>query len=192
MELCLGSFCQVTGKQFHSEEFMLRVLAHVACALCSMHSLGFVHLDIKPDNIYVAADDSSALPTFKIGDFGTARSTSDLDDIEDGTNTYLAPELLSGNYSMLDKADIFSLGVMVYECVRGQRMTAQCAASLRMSGSVPRFPERISDDLFALLGQMMQLDASLRPSARDIIAMPRVRAMLIKSPELGPSLEVTP
>ncbi len=192
MELCFGNFCQVTGKRFHSEEFMMRVLAHVSCALCTMHGLGLVHLDIKPENIYVASGHSSMSPIFKIGDFGTARSVKDTDDIDEGTNTYLAPELLHGNYSMLDKADIFSLGVMVYECVRGQRMTAQCAAILRTTGFVPRFTDRISDDLFALLEQMMQTDASLRPSARDITALPRVRSMFIDSPELLPSLQVQP
>jgi serine/threonine protein kinase len=222
MELCEGNLSQVSGAKLHSEDFMLRVLCHVACALSSMHGLGFVHLDIKPDNIYVVTDPCSKLPTYKLGDFGTARSVSDTEDIEDGSNIYMAPELLgmsdacfssaqSAAHCSLVKADIFSLGVMVYEAVRGQRMTAHCIHTLRDTGFMPRFPESISDELYttptpntitvysycfevvyryALLARMTNRDPCLRPSARDITRLPRMQSMLISSPELLPSLDV--
>jgi tRNA A-37 threonylcarbamoyl transferase component Bud32 len=95
MELCQENLCKFLSSGFVSEERMLRVLAHISCALCTMHGLGFVHLDIKPENIYVHIDPCTRLPIFKIGDFGTARSMSDTDDVDDGTNLYLAPEVLN-------------------------------------------------------------------------------------------------
>jgi serine/threonine protein kinase len=193
MELCEGSFCKVTGKQFHSEDFMLRVLAHVSSALCAMHRLGAVHLDIKPDNIYLVSDHPSGLPVFKLGDFGTARYAHDTKDMEEGANAYMAPELLkleSLDYSSLHKADVFSLGVMVYEAVRGERMTRECIATLRLTGTVPRFPGNISDELFSLLSRMMLHDPALRPSANDITVLPQIRGMFADSPQLLPSLNV--
>jgi hypothetical protein len=193
MELCGGSFCKVTGKQFHSEDFMLRVLAHVSCALCTMNSLGAVHLDIKPDNIYLAYDHPSRLPLFKLGDFGTARYAHDTKDMEEGANTYMAPELLkleALDHSLLHKADVFSLGVMVYEAIRGERMTRECISTLRSSGTVPRFPANISGELFALLSRMMLHDPALRPSAKDITMLPHIRRMFVDSPQLLQSLGV--
>ena len=194
MELCQENLCKFLSSGFVSEERMLRVLAHISCALCTMHGLGFVHLDIKPENIYVHIDPCTRLPIFKIGDFGTARSMSDTDDVDDGTNLYLAPEVLNPDskqpYRQLDKADIFSLGVLIYEALRGVPMKADCIEKLR-AGDVPRYTSRISDKVFALLHQMMNPDPSMRPSARDITNMPLIQSMFISSPELQPSLEIS-
>jgi serine/threonine protein kinase len=156
--------------------------------------LGFVHLDIKPENIYVYIDPCSRVPIFKIGDFGTARSVTDIDDVEDGDNLYMANEILNSHqnphpYRQFDKADIFSLGVVIYEALRGVPITKECIQSLR-SGSVPRC-DRISDELFALLEQMMHQNPSMRPSARDISNMPLIQSLFISSPELLPSLEIS-
>lgn len=195
MELCQENLCKFLGSGFVTEERMLRVLAHVSCALCTLHGLGFVHLDIKPENIYVHIDPCSRLPIFKIGDFGTARCTADTEDVEEGTNLYLAPEVLNPPpeqpYKQFEKADIFSLGVMIYEALRGVPMTSDCINRLRDSGFVPRYPDRISDTVFALLHQMMNPDPSMRPSARDITKMPLIQSLFISSPELQPSLEIS-
>jgi hypothetical protein len=195
MELCQENLRRFMDSGFNSEERMLRVLAHISCALCTMHGLGFVHLDIKPENIYVHIDPCSRLPIFKLGDFGTARSMADTEDVDDGTNLYLAPEMLNPDskqpYRQFDKADIFSLGVLVYEALRGVPMTSDCIASLRATGAVPRYAEKMSDEVFELLQQMMSLDPSLRPSARDIANMPLIQSLFISSPELLPSLEIS-
>jgi serine/threonine protein kinase len=185
MELCEGAFCTVTGRRFHSEEFMLRLLKHASCAFCTMHGLGIVHLDVKPNNIFMVTDPFSGLPTFKIGDFGTARWVHDIRDLEDGANIYMAGEILAGavDARLIDRADVFSLGVMVYEALRGECITPECISKLRWSGVVPRFPAKISDKLFALLSQMMHVNPCLRPSARDISMLPWIGHTLESSPE---------
>jgi hypothetical protein len=195
MELCQENLRKFMAGGFNSEERMLRVLAHISCALCTMHGLGFVQLDIKPENIYVHIDPCSRMPIFKLGDFGTARSMSDTEDVDDGTNLYLAPEMLNPDakqpYRQFDKADIFSLGVLIYEALRGVAMTSDCIESLRATGAVPRYADRMSDEVFDLLLQMMSLDPSSRPSARSIVSMPLIQSLFISSPELLPSLEIS-
>jgi serine/threonine protein kinase len=195
MELCQENLCKFLVGGYNSEERVLRVLAHICCALCTMHGLGFVHLDIKPENIYVHIDPCSRLPIFKIGDFGTARSTTDTEDVDDGTNLYLAPEILNPPpdqpYRQLEKADIFSLGVVIYEALSGVAMTSDCINRLRDGGGVPRLADRISDPVFALLQDMTHQDPSMRPSARDITGMPLIQSLFITSPELQPSLEIS-
>ena len=120
---------------------------------------------------------------------------TDTEDVEEGTNLYLAPEMLNPDskqpYRQFDKADIFSLGVLIYEALRGVPMTDNCIVVLRTTGQAPRYADRISEELFALLQQMMNPDPSSRPSARDITNMPLIQSLFISSPELLPSLEIS-
>jgi len=85
-----------------------------------------VHLDIKPGNLFV----SSAVPpklqsggeevlershfVFKIGDFGLMTRV-DEPKVEDGDSRYLAKEILNEDHTHLAKADIFSLGLSIFE-----------------------------------------------------------------------------
>jgi len=84
-----------------------------------LHAKGVVHRDLKPENILIERN-----PLFKviIADFGTAKVATDTAPLQTfcGTLKYAAPEVfpgLSSGYGPL--ADIFSLGVMVYEWIYG-------------------------------------------------------------------------
>jgi serine/threonine protein kinase len=108
--------------------------------LKGLHAQGIVHLDIKPDNILLASNDS-----FKICDFGMAREVSSFsfedknnEEIPEGDDRYLAQELLCYNqnkHGVIDllKADIFALGCTAYELVQGVDMpkNGQFYADLR-------------------------------------------------------------
>lgn len=86
-----------------------------------MHALGFAHLDIKPDNIFVKFRDDK--PTYKIGDFGLSKLDGEnVFDVK-GTLAYAAPEILnafenSHSYSG-KKADMWALGVLMFCCLSG-------------------------------------------------------------------------
>ena len=83
-----------------------------------IHSSGIIHLDIKPENVFIASSGR-----FKIGDFGMAsvwpRPPPPQDTIinnafeREGDKLYLAPEVLQGRYGKA--ADVFSLGMTILE-----------------------------------------------------------------------------
>jgi eukaryotic-like serine/threonine-protein kinase len=93
--------------------------AEQACAaLAHAHAAGVVHRDVKPANLFVRADG-----TLKVGDFGIARAadTTTLTQVGTllGTADYVAPEQARGE-PVGPAADLFSLGVVLYELVAGQ------------------------------------------------------------------------
>ena len=71
-------------------------------ALDFIHRNQMVHLDIKPENIFLKNDQ------FKLGDFGLVTQSSAAQDVEEGDSRYMSMELLSGDRSDLTKSDIFS------------------------------------------------------------------------------------
>ncbi len=95
-------------------ETTAQLLGGVADALDHAHHARIVHLDIKPENVLLAAD------TVKVADFGLVRAAHRAGEHPlAGTVQYLAPEVLQGG-RVDGRADIFSLGVVAYECLTGR------------------------------------------------------------------------
>lgn len=94
--------------------FTTQILMALECA----HEKGIIHRDIKPQNIMLLQDG-----TIKVADFGIARflqsETTTMTDKAIGSVHYIAPEQASGDY-ITDKADIYSVGVMLYEMLTGK------------------------------------------------------------------------
>eukprot|EP00457_Paulinella_chromatophora_P001262 gb/GEZN01001264.1/.p1 GENE.gb/GEZN01001264.1/~~gb/GEZN01001264.1/.p1 ORF type:complete len:963 (+),score=119.53 gb/GEZN01001264.1/:159-2891(+) len=89
-----------------------KFLGDLALGLSHIHSNGFAHLDLKPENIFITEDGY-----LKIGDFGTATRREDLHLAEhEGDNAYLAPEMLHRSIGPVSHlTDIFSVGLILYE-----------------------------------------------------------------------------
>ena len=103
-------------------ERALQIITQVTAALAAAYSHHMVHRDIKPDNIMFAADG-----TVKLADLGIAKSTDEQDTMLTmaaavfGTPAYMSPEQAKDSRRVDSRADIYSLGVVFYEMLSGQR-----------------------------------------------------------------------
>ena len=100
------------------------VVQQVCRALSKAHAAGVVHRDLKPDNIFLVTDDDREI--VKILDFGVAKSASQLDGSNTktgamlGTPYYMSPEQAQGIKSVDSRSDLWSLAVIVFQCVTGR------------------------------------------------------------------------
>ncbi len=112
----------VEGQSLHAHPpkdlaAILSVADQVCLALDHAHRNGIVHRDLKPENILLTADG-----TVKLVDFGLARSIASRLSAQGGlvgTVYYLAPEQISGQ-AVDGRADLYALGVILYELTAGQ------------------------------------------------------------------------
>jgi serine/threonine protein kinase len=174
---------------------MVAIARAVCESLVEAHALGIVHRDLKPANIHLGVDD-----TVKVLDFGIAKLVhgnrleeggEDLTRANElvGTFDYISPEQIAGD-SYSGRSDLYTLGIVAYEMITGQRPFGQVrgAALLTMivtatppppSTLVPGLPpqldrillrclERDPDHRFASAGELASaLDALL--SGREAV-----------------------
>jgi len=98
---------------------ILRILEQTCSALQFAHERNVIHRDIKPANLMLTADDTVKITDFgtaKILQFGTAQQTTHVM----GTPSYMSPEQVKGR-PVDGRSDIFSLGVMLYEMLTGEK-----------------------------------------------------------------------
>lgn len=127
--------------------FSLRVVRETAAALDYAHRHGFVHRDVKPDNILLRADGSAVLT-----DFGIARANDSLTRMTRtgavvGTPYYMSPEQARG-LELDGRADLYSLGVVLYELLVGRvpfhAPEALSVALKHVTEPVPRLPASLA------------------------------------------------
>ena len=127
--------------------------------------LGLVHRDVAPGNVLLGLDG-----TVKLADFGIAKETrvTTLSGSLHGTVTYMAPEQCRG-HAFDRRADVFSLGVILYELVTGTRLfwADNDVASLHrvLSGQVPR-PRSVRPELPAALEEIVMSALAAEPERR--------------------------
>lgn len=139
-----------------------------------MHSKNLVHRDLKLENILFDKE-----LNLKIADFGfaTFRNTSQLSSYR-GTKTYMAPEIKEGKIYDGKKADIFSLGVILFIMVQGIFPFAEAKSNdyyykLILEGQYEKYWEKVagkrfSDEFKDLLLRMISYDPSKRPTIEEL------------------------
>lgn len=150
----------------------VRLAMRVGSALGFAHELGVVHRDLKPGNIHLEAGDVSRA---RVLDFGVAlarSATLTLTATADvvGTPFYLAPEQARGAHHVTPRADVFSLGCVLFECLTGRKAFD-------------------GDSVLAVLAALMVCENPFRgkhfPGVPDEIRG-RVSRMLAKEPDRRP------
>ncbi len=139
----------------------LRIVEEAAWALQAAHERGFVHRDVKPGNILVRTDG-----LVKLTDFGIAKAADAVPVTRSGmvmgTAHYIAPEQASGAEAG-PSGDVYSLGIVGYECLAGHRPfraeNAVAVAMMQVRDEPPPLP------------------ATVPPAARELI-----EAVLVKDP----------
>jgi serine/threonine protein kinase len=95
-ELCSSTLYEEVEKGLLTVKRRYKVMREILLALEFIHRNKMVHLDIKPENIFVKNDQ------FKLGDFGLVTKMNS-EDVEEGDSRYMSMELLSGDHSDLTK-----------------------------------------------------------------------------------------
>jgi eukaryotic-like serine/threonine-protein kinase len=103
----------------------VQLLLPIADALSMAHAKGFVHRDVKPDNVFLARDHDGRLQP-KLVDFGIVKqehpsTDSQLTQVGSvlGSPDYMSPEQARGLEHIDQRSDVWSFGVMLYEAVTG-------------------------------------------------------------------------
>jgi eukaryotic-like serine/threonine-protein kinase len=152
------------------------VLRQSLLALGHAHHEGFVHRDMKPENLLVTNDG-----VVKVADFGLARAYADGRVTQAGAVTgtvqYLAPEQIRGEPAD-PRSDLYSLGIVAYELLTGKLPftgeTAMAVAYKHLSDRVPA-PSSVAPDLprelDGFVAAATDRDRELRPESADVMRM---------------------
>jgi serine/threonine-protein kinase len=153
---------------------VLDIVAQSARALDIAHQAGIVHRDIKPGNLLIMADG-----TTKITDFGIAKANSlqamnlTATGIVMGTALYVSPEQATGS-PLTGSSDIYSLGVVAYECLSGQPpfMADQplAIAIMHKHEPVPPLPPDVPRPVADLVYAMLAKAPDGRPETAQHVA----------------------
>ena len=153
-------------EQTPDKETLLSIFRQTAAALDYAHKKGIVHRDIKPANIMIHEDG-----TAKVTDFGVAKIVSQqmtLAGTMMGTPSYMSPEQVQGT-EVNGRADQFSLGVIAYEVLTGEKpFVAEYLPTLlfKIVREEPLAPQRLNPTLGPQVDTVLRKALSKNPADR--------------------------
>lgn len=179
MELCECTLAEYIERNPQpSEATIWSFLVDLLMAVAHLHDHNLIHLDIKPENIFIKDG------ICKLGDFGLVYDLNDSSSTyepTEGDPKYMARELMAGIFTK--SADIFSVGITILEisCDLDLPSNGEGFHSLR-SGQIPfdSFDTCISRGLKNVISCMMSPHHLQRPSARDLLSHPHIRYIFVK------------
>jgi formylglycine-generating enzyme required for sulfatase activity/tRNA A-37 threonylcarbamoyl transferase component Bud32 len=183
-----GSLADKLGREKQlSIEDAARIFQEIASALAHAHKRGVVHRDIKPQNVLLDEESGRALVT----DFGIARTAEGgsltATGMVVGTPAYLSPEQVTGEPSD-HRADIYALGVMMYEMLAGQPPftgATPTAVLMKRLGGPPPPLQSVRADIPTPLADVVEACLATDPNERIQNAADIVRSMTGHSPVSG-------
>jgi predicted Ser/Thr protein kinase len=187
----LGSLLKREGKL--KPEQAAKIVYQTAQGLATAHDKGVIHRDIKPGNLMVTSRGA-----IKIADFGIALSTQDFSKKLTstgefvGTPGYLSPEVCQGK-PVDQRSDIFSLGIVLFECLAGRMpFTDESPLGLMLEVVKAEIPDvcslnaEVDAELSRILAKMVAKDPADRyQSCHELIADLARHPLVAKGGPLG-------
>lgn len=166
----LSSLLQRRGRLSTAES--MSIVTQAASALDAAHREGLVHRDVKPANLLLRPDGR-----LKVTDFGIVRAVdgatvTDVGTVM-GTVAYMSPEQVRGQ-RVTAASDLYSLGVVAYECLSGVRPfdaeESIAVALAHVRDPLPALPSEIAPDVRRLVSAMLEKEPAHRPSSASAVA----------------------
>jgi hypothetical protein len=166
----------------------LTIARQVADGLAAAHAAGLIHRDIKPSNVWLEANPDGSFKRVRLLDFGLARSAREDGQLTGtgtvmGTPAYMAPEQARDSAKVDHRADLFSLGGVLYRMATGQPAFAGSDVFTLLTSIAtttppaphlvnPAVPRRLSDLIVRLLAkEAKDRPASAADVARELAAV---------------------
>ncbi|KAK9826720.1 hypothetical protein WJX81_001147 [Elliptochloris bilobata] len=178
-----GSLAQLlrSGINFLPLRERAELALHAVNGLAYLHEMKIVHFDLKPDNLLLEAPlvpgAGLGVPSVKVADFGLSKHkrksyVSGVRDLR-GTLPYMAPELVSDPDHVSEKADVWSLGMVLWEmlCLETpfQALTPQqIIAGLMVGNLAPEVPAWCEPEWRGLMEACWEVSPAGRPSFRQL------------------------
>ena len=162
----------------------LRITRQIAAALAAAHDKGVVHRDLKPENVLMVPDpETPSGERAKVLDFGIAKVLEPDGEVMKtttgailGTPTYMSPEQCRGVGNVTEKADVYSLGAMLYQMISGRPPFVGQGAGDLIAMHIVETPQplrelmpNVSPDVETLVHQMLIKKPDERPSMRQVL-----------------------
>jgi serine/threonine protein kinase/tetratricopeptide (TPR) repeat protein len=176
LEYCAGSTLDQMGR-IDNLDAAMNIISAIALDLEFIHSVGLVHGDLKPHNLFLPRQWPTLRPDqiffLKLSDFSLGRRSEELDKTRLGLGTvgYMAPETIHDRRTS-HQSDLFALGVTAYQLLTGQHpFMGKDADPVKINGRVcehtptpvqqfrPDAPEKLN----TLVMQLLAKDETLRP-----------------------------
>jgi len=181
----------IRRERYLSNDAALLILYEVSKALKYAHDKKVIHRDIKPSNILISRQGE-----VKLVDFGIATSQEETEDgltrdgMVLGTPSYIPPEQIADARNVDKRADIYSLGVVLYEMLTGKTpfpgsFTAETVAMIQRGRYTP--PRRLNPRISPLLRTIVRKAMRARPRRRyhDLKVVIRLLERRIRRREPG-------
>jgi serine/threonine-protein kinase len=169
---------QQSGARFPLDE-ACDYLLQACAAMIEAHDLGIIHRDLKPANLFLASEGADKI--IKVLDFGISKVVGEATKLTGagavmGTVLYMSPEQIRAAKDVDVRADLWSLGVILYELVAGRPpwtgSSHQIAASI-VSGTAPdiRTLAPVPDSFANVVNHLLERDREKRvPNVRALVA----------------------
>ncbi len=158
-----------------------QIARDVAKALGTAHAQGIIHRDLKPANVFLHQEPGSEGAVVKVLDFGVSKNLGASDGLTTvaggvvGSPAYMSPEQTKGEKNITLRADIWSLGVLLFEMLTGVRPFQGDSSQILIkigTGEIPvvsRYLRNVDPSLVQLVSRCMERDPQKRfASANDL------------------------